>query len=375
MPFGNIYKGKKVVVTGHTGFKGAWLCEWLLNLGAEVVGLSLPTPPNEPAIYQCLRLEDRVESHNVDLRNLGGLSRAIENAQPDFLFHLAAQALVRHSYEQPIETFAVNTLGTAHVLESMRLLKKRCAVVVVTTDKCYENHEWLHSYREEDPLGGYDPYSASKGAAELVVASYRRSFFSHDRSVVVVASARAGNVIGGGDWALDRILPDCIQALACGKPVPVRNRQAIRPWQHVLEPLSGYLWLGAALAEAPNHPYFPYPQSTYTSAFNFGPEISANCSVEDLVKIVLQNWPGTWEDHSDPSAPHEAKRLNLSIDKAFHLLKWTPTWSLDEGVKEAVAWYKAYHKWPSFDPQLYCVQQIDAYVSRAREKKTAWALY
>jgi CDP-glucose 4,6-dehydratase len=246
MSFGSIYKGKRVLITGHTGFKGAWLAEWLVALGAEVTGFALP-PPSTPSLFDQLGLKTRLRHLEGDVRDLPAVRAALAASQPDFVFHLAAQPLVRLSYSQPVETYATNIMGTVNVLEAVRLAGLPCVVVAITTDKCYENKEWVHSYREEDPMGGYDPYSSSKGAAELVIASYRRSYFSAPNSPVKLASARAGNVIGGGDWALDRIVPDCIRALASGTPIPVRNKIATRPWQHVLEPLSGYLWLGACL--------------------------------------------------------------------------------------------------------------------------------
>ncbi|MEO0054349.1 MAG: hypothetical protein RLZZ50_296, partial [Verrucomicrobiota bacterium] len=225
MAFSDTYRGKRVFITGHTGFKGAWLAEWLLQLGAEVTGYALP-PPTEPSLFAQLGLASRLRHIEGDVRDLPALRAAIDSAKPDFVFHLAAQPLVRLSYEQPVETYATNVMGTVHVLEALRLAGRPSTLVVVTTDKCYENREWLHGYREEDPMGGFDPYSSSKGAAELVVSAYRRSFFSGPDSLVRVASARAGNVIGGGDWALDRIVPDCIRALARGESIPVRNKIA-----------------------------------------------------------------------------------------------------------------------------------------------------
>ena len=249
MAFGNIYRGKRVLVTGHTGFKGSWLCEWLLALGADVTGLALP-PPTSPALFDQLGLASRVKDRRGDIRDLATVRAAVEAARPDFVFHLAAQPLVRLSYAQPVETYATNIMGTVHIMEAVRLAGIACTVVVVTTDKCYENHERAHAYREDEPMGGHDPYSSSKGAVELVVSAYRRSYFSAPDSPVRLASARAGNVIGGGDWALDRIVPDCIRSLQRGEAIPVRNRHATRPWQHVLEPLSGYLWLAARLAGA-----------------------------------------------------------------------------------------------------------------------------
>jgi len=370
MAFGNLYRGKRVFVTGHTGFKGSWLAEWLLSLGAEVTGFALP-PNTDPALFTQLELDRRLHHIEGDVRKLGDLVRALDRAKPDFVFHLAAQPLVRLSYREPVETFAVNVLGTVNLLEAVRLSKRPCVVVVVTTDKCYENKEWIHSYREEDPMGGHDPYSASKGAAELVVSSYRRSYFSSPTSSVQLASARAGNVIGGGDWALDRIVPDCIRALQANQAIPVRNKVATRPWQNVLEPLSGYLWLAAALSGQLAEK-FPFPVTKYAGAFNFGPQLASNRTVAELVQTVLQHWPGTWQDESDPNAPHEASLLNLSIDKAHHLLCWTPVWSFSETVAHTVKWYHGCQTGEA-TPSAATAAQIDAYTTSARTLGCAWA--
>jgi CDP-glucose 4,6-dehydratase len=379
MSFANIFRGKRVLLTGHTGFKGAWLAEWLLALGAEVTGLALP-PPTEPSLFGQLGLASRLCHIEGDVRDLAAVRGAVAASQPDFVFHLAAQPLVRLSYAQPTETFAVNVLGTANVLEAVRLAAdpaRPCAVVAVTTDKCYENRESVNSYREEDPMGGYDPYSASKGAAELVIASYRRSYFSSPDSPVRLASARAGNVIGGGDWALDRIVPDCIRALSKGESIPVRNKVATRPWQHVLEPLSGYLWLGAALAadkrlgDKSLHP-FHFPAAIYRSAFNFGPALASNKTVAELVQEILKHWPGEWLDKSDPNAPHEAKLLNLATDKAHHFLGWSPAWSFAETIVQTVRWYREAAD-PKADIQGLTSGQIAAYTAAASAAGIAWA--
>lgn len=391
MAFSDIYRGKRVLLTGHTGFKGAWLAEWLLALGAEVTGFALP-PPTTPSLFAQLGLASRLRHIEGDIRDLAAVRAAFTAARPDFVFHLAAQPLVRLSYDQPTETFAANVMGTANVLEAARLAAdpaRPCAIVAVTTDKCYENREWVHSYREEDPMGGYDPYSASKGAAELVIASYRRSFFSAPGGPVRLASARAGNVIGGGDWALDRIVPDCIRALSRGDSIPVRNKVATRPWQHVLEPLSGYLWLGAALA-APrsgtadalstpssrdrNSSAVPlrYPAERYQSAFNFGPSLASNRTVAELVQEILKHWPGRWDDKSDPHAPHEAKLLNLATDKAHHLLGWSPAWPFAETMARTVDWYRQAAA-PAADIHALTTGQIAAYTVSARAAGIAWA--
>lgn len=347
MDFLSAYREKRVFITGHTGFKGSWLSEWLLSLGARVTGYSLP-PQTDPALFHQLGLAQRVEHIQADIRDAARLAAAIADVAPNYVFHLAAQPLVRLSYEQPRETYEVNVIGTLNVLEALRPLKHKCAAVMVTTDKCYENREWLYGYREEDPLGGYDPYSSSKAAAELVIASYRRSFFSG--SPVAIASARAGNVIGGGDWATDRIVPDCIRALSRGESIPIRNRHATRPWQHVLEPLSGYLSLGASLLDSVAK---GSEVTALASAFNFGPNLQSNRSVGELVAQVLAGWPGRAHDQSSTSAPHEAGRLNLATDKAFHLLGWSPVWGFAEAVEKTVDWYRETTQVVGSEPDVF----------------------
>ena len=335
------YRGRRVFVTGHTGFKGSWLCEWLLSLGAEVHGFALE-PPTKPALFDQLGLAERIASHTIgDIRDREALAKAVSAADPDFVFHLAAQPLVRLSYREPVETFDTNVMGTVNLLEAVRqhAIKhlntqtlKHCSVVCITTDKVYENNESGQAYKETDPFGGYDPYSASKGACEIAIASYRRSFFNDPANPVWVASARAGNVIGGGDWALDRIVPDCMRALDRGETIPVRNKVSTRPWQHVLEPLGGYLTLGAALATRTRF-------ADYASGFNFGPDPSANRTVKDLVTEILKHRAGKWEDRSDPNAVHEAGLLNLDITKAREVLGWTPRWDFETTIAKTVEWY------------------------------------
>ncbi len=368
--FAGLYRGRHVLVTGHTGFKGSWLCEWLLALGAEVTGLSLP-PPTTPALFDQLGLATRIHHRLGDVRNLEDVRDAVAKSQPDFIFHLAAQPLVRLSYEQPVETYATNVQGTVHVLEAARLAARPCTVVAITTDKCYENQEWVHSYREVDPLGGYDPYSSSKGAAELVIAAYRRSYFSAPTSPVRLASARAGNVIGGGDWARDRIVPDCIRALQNDAPIIVRNKSATRPWQHVLEPLSGYLWLGARIHQA-EVSQDKEVTMRLASAFNFGPDLSANRTVAQLVEELLRHWPGRWEDRSPANAPHEAQALNLSIDKAHHLLGWSPTWSFSEAIARTATWYRDTLADPTTQAAKLTLAQISDYTEAARRAGAMW---
>ena len=332
--FGGAFAGRRVLLTGHTGFKGAWLSEWLLGLGADVTGFAL-APPTDPALFDQLGLARRLRNVQSDVRDAAKVAHAVSESRPDFIFHLAAQSLVRESYEQPVDTFATNVMGTINVLEAARALDRPCVVIVVTTDKCYLNREWHYGYREDDPLGGRDPYSASKAAAEIATAAWRSSFFG--KSPVRLASGRAGNVIGGGDWARDRIVPDCIRSLSKGRPIPVRNRLATRPWQHVLEPLAGYLWLAASLAAVPGP---RHDDASLESAFNFGPDSDSNRNVGELVGRVLQHWPGEWADASDGAAPHEARFLHLSTDKAARVLRWRPVWAFDRTIAETVAWYR-----------------------------------
>ncbi len=355
------YFGKRVLVTGHTGFKGSWLCQWLLSLGAEVAGYALDPQPHE-ILYSQLELGRKISrDQRGDLSDRAALVRIIHEFSPEIILHLAAQPLVRLSYEIPVETFATNIMGTAHLLDAVRLSGRPCSVVAVTTDKCYENREWLHAYREEDPMGGHDPYSASKGAAEIVISSYRRSFFPPEGSIKL-ASARAGNVIGGGDWAQDRIIPDCFRALRRGETIPVRNKIATRPWQHVLEPLSGYLWLAASLSGNPG----------LASSFNFGPDLSSNRTVAELVAQLLKATGGQWTDASDPNARHEASKLNLATDKAFHLLGWKPVWSFEETISRTADWYLG--DAGEISPVDTTLQQITDYQTAASLKSLPWAL-
>ncbi len=369
-PFGDTYRGRRVLVTGHTGFKGSWLAEWLLALGAEVSGIALP-PPTKPALFTQLDLARRINHREADIGDLSAVRSAVDAWQPDFVFHLAAQPLVRLSYRQPVETYRTNVLGTAHVLEAVRLADRPCTVVCITTDKAYENREWLHAYREEDPMGGHDPYSSSKGAAELVISAYRRSFFSAPDSPIRLASARAGNVIGGGDWAEDRIVPDCVRSLQRGESIRVRNPHATRPWQHVLEPLSGYLALGANLDQATRQ-QDRRRLARLAGAFNFGPPLSSNRPVRDLVTEVLRRWPGTWLDQPEAAAVHEASLLNLATDKALHLLRWRAVWDFEETIAQTIQWYRHQHQHPAEAGEL-TRQQIEVYRKQATHRRLDWA--
>jgi len=341
-----IFRNRRALVTGHTGFKGSWLCEWLVALGADVWGMSLPPNPG-PALFNQLRLEERLHHRIGDIRDRSVVKEMVNECRPDFVFHLAAQPLVRASYECPVETYATNVMGTVHLLESLRCLTKPCAAVMVTTDKCYENREWERAYSEEDALGGHDPYSSSKGAAEIAISAYRRSFFAPEKLLaglvppVALASARAGNVIGGGDWALDRIVPDCVRSLEAQAPIGIRNPEARRPWQHVLDALGGYLTLAATLWIGLTKPTTSSNRlHSICSAFNFGPNDESNRSVRQLVQEILQYWPGTWSDLSHGSSVHEARLLKLSITKAERVLAWHPLWSFEKSVKETMTWYR-----------------------------------
>lgn len=364
--FHSVFSGRKVWISGHTGFKGSWLSQWLLDLGAEVHGYALE-PPTKPSLFEQIGLAARIHHQIGDVRDGGAVAASIRTVQPDFVFHLAAQALVRASYDDPVGTYATNVMGTINVMEALRKLEKPCAAVMITTDKCYENREWLHSYREEDPLGGYDPYSSSKAAAEIAIASWRRSFFAGHP--VRIASVRAGNVVGGGDWAADRIVPDCIRALAASQPIGVRNKVATRPFQYVLEPVSAYLWLAAVLFKPSLRTYDP---ALFDSAFNIGPGLDSNRTVAGLVDEVLKHWPGTWVDQSDPGAVHEAKLLNLAIDKAHHLLGWKPVLSFEETMNETVAWYRGWHT--RADLKEWSDWQIASYASEAMRRGLIWTL-
>ncbi len=362
------------LLTGHTGFKGAWLAEWLLSLGAEVHGYALDPPP-EATLLQQLDLPSRLAAdHRGDLSDVSRLASLVALLRPDFIFHLAAQPLVRLSYDIPVETFATNVMGTIHIMEAVRRSAHPCVAIMVTTDKCYENREWLHAYREEDAMGGYDPYSGSKGAAEVAIAAYRRSYFCKSDSSVLLASARAGNVIGGGDWARDRIIPDCFRALAAAKSIPVRNKIATRPWQHVLEPLSGYLHLAASLHRSRTGTT-PFAAHVLASPFNFGPALNSNRTVAELVQELLKHTGGHWTDASDPQALHEASKLNLATDKAFHLLGWQPVWDFSETLAQTAAWYIQSESLPAAASRQPLTQfQIQAYTAAARKAGLAWAL-
>lgn len=327
--FLNFYRGKRVFITGHTGFKGAWMADWLSRLGAVVTGYSLP-PETRPNLFSMIRPQLRLRHFEGDVGDRSRMSKIIRQARPEIVFHLAAQALVRRSYGDPVETYRTNVMGTAHLIDSIRSVESVRSVVIVTSDKCYENVGWNYGYRETDALGGYDPYSSSKACAELVTSSFRRSFFGKR---VGLASARAGNVIGGGDWSMDRIVPDCVRSFSKGRPVLVRNPGATRPWQHVLDPLAGYLLLGRRLFEKPLE---------FARGWNFGPEHSGSLSVLQLVQKLAKEW-GKAEFRLDTKRhPHEAAQLRLDISQSRSLLGWRPVWNAGKAIEATVEWYKAY---------------------------------
>jgi CDP-glucose 4,6-dehydratase len=355
------WQDKKVFVTGHTGFKGAWLCMWLHSLGAKVVGYATE-PPTHPSLFQVCKVEDLlVKSVIGDIRDLKLLQSEMAISQPDIVIHMAAQPLVRESYTAPVDTYFINVMGTVHLLEAIRNTDSVRAVVNVTSDKCYENKEWPWGYRENEPMGGYDPYSSSKACAELVTSAYRNSYFNsceYDRHGVAIATARAGNVIGGGDWAKDRLIPDCIRSLLGGETITIRNPQSIRPWQHVLEPLSGYLLLAEMLYES---------GAQYNGAWNFGPEDRDAKPVEWIVQKMCEKWRDNRgyiieEGHH----PHEATYLKLDCSKAKMQLNWSPRWSLEQALNYIIEWTLAYKN--GADMQSISLRQIQEYEDSIEDK-------
>ena len=347
------WKGKRVFLTGHTGFKGSWLSLWLQSLGAHVTGYSL-APDTEPNLFGRANIAQGMNSQVGDIRDLAAMQAAVKAAKPEIVIHMAAQALVRYSYVNPVETYATNVMGTVHLLEAVRQTEGVKAVVIVTSDKCYENKEWNWGYRENEPMGGYDPYSNSKGCSELVTSSYRNSFFNPDdyaKHGVAIGSGRAGNVIGGGDWAQDRLIPDMMRAIAAGQSVLIRSPHAIRPWQHVLEPLSGYLALAEKL----------YTEGvTYADGWNFGPEDSDTQPVKWIVERLTSTWGAgaSWELDKNPQ-PHEATFLKLDCSKARSQLGWHPQWNLATTIDNIVEWYKAAHQ--GADMRSLTLSQINTY--------------
>lgn len=346
------WRGRRVFLTGHTGFKGSWLSLWLQHMGADVVGYALESP-STPSLFDVAMVADGMTSLRGDIRNLDDLSGALKQCQPEIVIHMAAQSLVRLSYREPVETYATNVMGSVHLLEAVRHCPSVQAVVMVTSDKCYENREWPWGYREGEAMGGYDPYSNSKGCSELVTSAYRQSFFGANGHSARVASARAGNVIGGGDWALDRLIPDMIRATEQGQPVCVRNPEAIRPWQHVLEPLSGYLTLAEQL-------YKGSPDAC--DGWNFGPRDDDAKPVRWIAERFTRLWgDGASWVHEKGNHPHEAHYLKLDCSKARTALNWTPRWSLEQALSHIVSWHRAHQQ--GTDMRSITLNQIDSYIA------------
>ncbi len=349
------YKGKKVLVTGHTGFKGSWLTLWLKELGANVFGYALD-PPTNPSLFELLDLEKEIDHEIGDIRDIDRLKKSLQRIKPDIIFHLAAQSIVGQSYENPLETVQVNALGTANLLEAVRQTGLALAMVLITSDKCYQNNEWHFGYRETDVLGGYDPYSASKAAAEIFIDSWRNSFFDPSKIKehgVRVASTRAGNVIGGGDWGKN-LVPDCIRDLQNNTFITVRNPHSTRPWQHVLEPLSGYLQLGGKLLDTSNENV-----AEFCEAFNFGPHVANNKTVKQVVEEIIEKWgSGSWKWISPENAKYESSLLNLSIDKAYHKLGWFPKWNFSETIAHTVEWYQNFESNHKILSDAFAIQEL-----------------
>lgn len=353
--FGDIYRGRRVLLTGHTGFKGGWLALWLQTLGAQTTGIAL-APSTKPSHWDLLGLG--IDDRRVDVRDAAGVAAVVRAAQPEIVFHLAAQPLVRRSYRDPLETWSTNVMGAANVLEACRQQPSVRAIVVITTDKCYENREWEWAYRENDRLGGHDPYSASKACMELVASSYRDAYF-RGADAPLLASTRAGNVIGGGDWSEDRLIPDLVRAMTHGTGLEIRSPNATRPWQHVLEPLSGYLLVGQRLLEG---------KREFAQAWNFGPDTDSNRSVGDVLGRLKAHWPALdWHVTSQPQ-PHEAHLLHLDSAKAALRLKWEPVWDLDQCLAATAAWYRAQIETGKVLTSL----QIQEYVAAATRAGAAW---
>lgn len=363
MNLGDTYRGRTVLVTGHTGFKGSWLASWLRHLGAEVAGFSLGLP-TEPCNFSVLDLGSRVRHYCGDIRERAAFAKVVDEFRPSIIFHLAAQALVQKSYADPATTFETNAMGMVSVLECLRARPWIEAAILITSDKAYRNDEWCWGYRETDALGGRDPYSASKSCADLIASAYYHSFLRNGPSRVAVT--RAGNVIGGGDWAENRIVPDCVRAWSSGRSAAVRNPRATRPWQHVLEPLSGYLWLGARLLAG--------QPALNGEAFNFGPEANVNQTVAQLLEAMAAKWPGVaWHvPHEAEQVAHEATLLKLSYDKALFHLQWKPVLQFNETVELTVDWYRQWHegKAPMYP---FTLGQIDRYCELARARAARWA--
>lgn len=371
--FNNIYSGKRVLITGHTGFKGSWLALWLKELGAEVIGYALQ-PPTDPNHFDLLTNHHTFSPSQLleivsiigDIRDAKKLNETILRYKPEIVFHLAAQPLVRYSYIKPVETFETNVIGTINVFEACRKTESVKTIVNITSDKCYKNREWVWGYRENDPMGGYDPYSASKGCAEIVTSAYRSSFFNRNEygksHNILLASARAGNVIGGGDWGEDRLIPDIMRAVSKNERVVIRNPNAIRPWQHVLEPLSGYLMLGQRLLEG---------EIRFAEGWNFGPSDEGSISVQEVVEHSKEIWDKiNYEMQTNTDNPHEANFLKLDCSKARIKLKWRNVWDAQETFTKTVEWYKNYYT----NKTVLSIDDLKSYIQKAKEKNVEWTI-
>jgi len=362
--FNDVYRGKKVLVTGHTGFKGSWLSLWLTSLGADVTGISAYLP-SSPCNFEVLGLDKKMKNYKNDIRELGKIQKIFDKTKPEIVFHLAAQAIVKNAHEFPKNTFDTNIGGTTNILECIRNTSSIKAAVIITSDKCYQNLEWPWGYRETDRLGGDDPYSASKACAEIVCNAYIKSYFSKRAKKYFprISTTRAGNVIGGGDWAKDRIIPDCIRALAIGREINIRNPKATRPWQHVFEPLSGYLWVGASLLESDTY---------HGHAFNFGPDAKVNQSVKELINLIIELWgKGSWKKENDAKIIKENILLKLCCDKALHYLKWHSILSFYDSVRMTAEWYKSYYD-GKVDMYQFSLSQISYFIAEAENQNLNW---
>jgi CDP-glucose 4,6-dehydratase len=371
MAFDDFFEGKKVLITGNTGFKGSWLTVWLLQQGARVTGISKDVP-TKPSLFEELKLGDKIQHYFIDIREKDAVKNIFQQTKPDVVFHLAAQPIVSTSYEDPVDTFSTNVMGTANILEALRSLDNSCNAVIITSDKCYDNVEWIWGYRENDILGGKDPYSASKGAAELVIKTYYNSYFKVADSKIKIVAVRAGNVIGGGDWALNRIVPDCVKAWFNTNAVNIRNPSSTRPWQHVLEPLSGYMRVAQLMTEN--------KINLSGEAFNFGPNADQNYTVLELLKAISEHWQFKKEigEHFNVDINnktfHEAGLLKLNCDKALAMLEWKPVLEFNDTAALTGKWYNSYYNVPATNYFDITVEQIKEYTIKAKQKNIRWAI-
>jgi CDP-glucose 4,6-dehydratase len=361
MSFNNVFKNKNVLVTGHTGFKGSWLTLWLKHLGANICGIALD-PKTQPSNFESINLSNQIKDLRIDILNLKKLESAIINFKPDFIFHLAAQAIVKESYEDPVNTWKTNLIGTINIMEALRKSQKKCTAILVTSDKCYKNKEWLWGYRENDELGGIDPYSASKAATEIAINSYIKSFFKAS-NLVSICSVRAGNVIGGGDWSANRLLPDCIKSWSKNETVILRSPQSTRPWQHVLEPLSGYLSLATELNTN---------NQLNGESFNFGPIDTEQHTVINVVNEISQYWDKVKWEVDEKSEIYESQLLRLNCDKAFNYIKWTPVMNFKETIKFTSEWYQKFYNDPK-NMREFSINQIKEFTHLANLKNLSWS--